>query len=83
MAGGYEKFRKTFKMVIGMSPGKYLIYQRVNKAQQLLIAHDEFNIAGIAEELGYKNIYQFSQQFKKYTGYSPTKFRKDHVSDFG
>ncbi|VGO18652.1 helix-turn-helix domain-containing protein [Pontiella sulfatireligans] len=73
---GYEKFRKTFKAITGMSPGKYYIRQRINKAQHLLVTHREKNIEGIAIELGYTDVYQFSAQFRKYTGTSPKKFRQ-------
>lgn len=78
---GYEKFRKTFKLVIGMSPGKYVISQKINKARQLLIVDGDMNIEEIAAKLGYNNIYQFSSQFKKYTGISPKNFREEHSGD--
>jgi AraC-like DNA-binding protein len=73
---GYEKFRKTFKSITGMSPGKFFIRQRINKAQHLLVTHREMNIEGVAGELGYTDVYQFSAQFRKYAGTSPQKFRQ-------
>jgi len=33
----------------------------------------------IAATVGFPDIYQFSQQFKKTFGMSPTKYRKQHL----
>lgn len=72
---GYESFRKNFKRVTGLSPGKYIIRRRIDKACQVLLMSDD-SIGKIAEELGYKSPYELSSQFKDLTGISPREYRQ-------
>jgi AraC-like DNA-binding protein len=71
---GYEKFRKLFFERMGISPGKYRIRRRIDIACQMLNASPQ-NIETISAELGYSSPYDFSSQFKKYMGVSPSRFR--------
>jgi AraC-like DNA-binding protein len=73
-ACGYEKFRKLFFEKIGISPGKYRIRRRIDTACQMLNASPK-SIGAISSELGYSSPYDFSSQFKKYMGVSPSRFR--------
>ncbi len=61
---GYEKFRKLFTSHYNISPGNYIIHQRINKSQRML-SHGELSIKEIAYRLGYVDAYTFSKQFKK------------------
>lgn len=72
---GYENFRKIFKASIGISPMQYLINYRINTAKSLLI-EDNLTINEIAAYLGFNDAFFFSNQFKKYTGYTPNAFKK-------
>ena len=67
-------FCAEFKKYIGVSPIEYHIRIRLQQAKYLLY---DFNlsIAEIAERLGYSDIYQFSKQFKKHFGSSPSSLR--------
>lgn len=71
---GYESFRKKFKSRIGLSPVQYIIRRRVDTACQILRSTDH-TIGEIANDLGYKNQYEFSSQFKKITGISPNRYK--------
>lgn len=71
----YEHFRKVFKDKIGISPHTYLITRRIDRAKALL-QNSEKSIAEIASELGYNDYFSFTRQFRKYTGKSPSDFRK-------
>lgn len=73
---GYENFRKIFKERTGISPLQYMIDYRINTAKSLLI-DDKLSINEIAAYLGYNDVFFFSNQFKKYTGYTPNAFRKN------
>lgn len=73
-AVGYESFRKSFRRVTGLSPGKYIIRRRIDMACHLLFMSDK-SIKEIAEDLGYKSQYEFSSQFKELTGLSPRNYR--------
>ncbi len=64
-----RKFFDTFKM----SPKKYLISERMKKAEQLLKL--DKSPTEIYYEVGYENLSSFSLEFKKYFGLSPKYFQ--------
>lgn len=70
---GYESFRKQFTRETGMPPNQYRIRRRIDAAIAMLGQRD-IGIAGIAWKLGYASQFEFSTQFKKHTGYSPSHF---------
>ena len=69
---------KTFKKVYGISPKGYLNQLKYNEAKYLL-HQPNITITEIAEMIGYQNASHFSRQFKKWSGYSPSQFRKIDV----
>lgn len=71
-------FRKLFKEAMGVSPINYIFSVKMNKAQKMLNS-DYSSITDIAYSLGYNNVYEFSRDFKKYAGISPSKFAKQHI----
>ncbi len=73
----YERFRKVFRELMGVSPGEYRIRRRIDRARALLQTRD-LPIKAVAEELGYPNPYAFSAQFKQLVGESPEAFRRRH-----
>lgn len=76
----YERFRKIFKEVMGISPGDYRIRCRIQYAQNLLVDRKK-NVNEIADQLGYSDVFTFSKQFKKIVGHSPEKFVKKIYSE--
>ncbi len=68
-------FCRMFKQSTGMSPHRYLMQQRVEKAKQLL-RKPEGKVTDIAEDCGFANHSHFAKYFRRYTGVSPTQFRK-------
>ena len=76
---GYESFRKVFTKQMGISPGRYRVRRRIDTACQMLM-DSGMNISEIAAELGYLSGYEFSSQFKKFTGVSPKNFRAKKIS---
>ncbi|WP_375753550.1 AraC family transcriptional regulator [Vibrio sp. HN007] len=72
---GYEKFRKTFKKHLGVSPREYLIRKRMNEACRLLRATN-LRISEISTKLGYASQYEFSNQFNKYFSVAPKHYRE-------
>jgi len=67
-------FCRTFKKRIGMSPKKFMTYIRMKAAKELL--KKDMSISIIAAEVGYNDISSFIEQFKKYTGMTPSAFKK-------
>lgn len=74
----YSRLRSIFRKHMGVSPGTYKIQRRIDHACTLL-ATSTSSIQQIAAELGYNDQFAFSAQFKKVTGITPNKFRKDFI----
>jgi len=72
-----DYFGALFKSVIGMSPHRYALTQRIEHAKSLL-RETALSVGEIAESLGYANIYYFSRQFSLRTGLSPSAYRERH-----
>ncbi|MBQ8357666.1 MAG: helix-turn-helix transcriptional regulator [Clostridia bacterium] len=68
-------FRKLFAEIMGVSPIAYIHSLRIKKAKEMLQS-DYGSITDIALSLGYPNIYDFSRDFKKHTGVSPSHYLK-------
>lgn len=68
-------FSELFKDRVGMSPQKYLIHLRLERAAELLTVYGESpTTASIS--VGYPDIYHFSKIFKQYFGVSPRIYQK-------
>lgn len=66
--------RRIFQAEVGMSPKKYLMTQRMNRAKSLLNAgYDPVNV--IAEKVGFRDAKNFATAFKKQFGYPPSMQR--------
>ena len=69
-------FSKLFKRETGLSFSVYLNARKVQKAMILLKESDR-SVNDISDALGFTRLSYFSQTFKKYTGYAPTKYRTE------
>ena len=67
-------FRNIFKEIYGMSPVKYIMDKRLEKATELLF-YSNLNVNEIADQLGYNSTIYFDKIFKKKYGISPTEYR--------
>ena len=68
-------FRRLFTQYMGVSPQKYLINLKINRAKELLAIG--LSIADVAEQSGFTDFCYFSRIFKNYTGMTPVKYRKN------
>lgn len=70
---------RIFQKYLQISPHQYLVRLRMKRACQML-ASEEFSIKEIAMLAGYPNALNFSTEFRRMTGCSPTQFRtqKNH-----
>jgi len=66
-------FRKLFSSVVGVSPIVYARRLRIEKAKEMLRS-DYGTLSDVAQSLGYASLYDFSRDFKKHTGVSPSKY---------
>lgn len=69
-----KRFITLFKQSVGMSPGQYIVQQKMQKATSLLCDTDK-KLVEIATYLGYADQYSFSRAFKQYYKKSPLAFR--------
>ena len=60
---------------MNVPPHEYVLQSRVAEARRLLAEGDD-PIKTIAARLGYRDVYFFSRQFKRFTGVPPALFRK-------
>lgn len=67
-------FSERFRRQTGQSPMAYFIQQRMRLACRLLDLSDK-PVKTVALEIGYRDPYYFSRQFKKYMGIAPEKYR--------
>jgi AraC-like DNA-binding protein len=65
-------FHHNFKSVTLVSPIQYLKSVRLHKARQLMV-QDGLNVGVAAGKVGYESASQFSREFKRYFGASPSE----------
>ena len=68
-------FKRDFKTTYGVSPGKWLIEQRLKYAKMRLLTTEE-NINDIAFHSGFETTSHFIRCFKKQFGLPPLQFRQ-------
>lgn len=73
MAMGRTKFYGKVKELTGMSPNKYLMQQRMQKAADLL-ADGELNVAEVSYRVGIQDPSYFNKCFKAQFGVAPSKY---------
>lgn len=66
-----SSFHHNFKAVTSSSPLQYLKRIRLHKARALMLQGDH-NASAAAARVGYSSLSQFSREFKRYFGASPT-----------
>ncbi|WP_076419336.1 AraC family transcriptional regulator [Colwellia sp. UCD-KL20] len=71
----HRLFQKRFTR----SPIQHLIFLRMERAKYLL-KNTTWSIEQIAEQVGYKDVFNFSKRFKKSIGLPPGLFRKTDVA---
>lgn len=70
-----NRFIISFKQVMGITPGKYIISKRI-AAASTLIAENRMKITEIAFECGFNSTANFNKAFLNITGMTPSEMRK-------
>lgn len=67
-------FCRIFKRATGISPHKYVMKARLERAQELL-ANSEMPIAQVADALGFNSQSHFTRAFRGFAGQTPSSWR--------
>ncbi len=70
-----DHFTRVFRSLLGISPCEYIIRKRIEKSQLLLLSTN-LTHAQIIDDTNFKSASYFSRIFKKYTSFTPAKYRK-------
>jgi AraC family transcriptional regulator len=72
-------FCHVFKRATGISPHKYVMKARLDKAQQMLV-QTELGLAALSEATGFASQSHFSRAFRTWYGMTPSEFRRQEQS---
>lgn len=75
----YTSMSRLFSQVEGLTIEKYITKQKTERVKELLL-YDQLTLSQIAFDLQYSSVAYLSAQFKKETGMTPSKFKKNHES---
>jgi len=77
-------FCRIFKKIIGMSPMRFVIFMRIQKAKDLLRTNN-LTISKVSTEVGFNDISNFNRYFKQFTKVTPSAYkrlvRKHHLME--
>lgn len=75
MGYSYQYLSNLYSSLESHTIENYIITQRIEKAKELLV-YNQLTLSEISYRLGYSSVQHLSSQFKKVTGFTPTKFKK-------
>lgn len=68
-----SKLKKIFKQVFGHSVYQYVLYNRMEKAKELLESN-QYNVSEVGGLVGYSNLAHFAKAFKKQYAVAPKQY---------
>lgn len=71
----YTYLANLFSEVKSITIEKFYLTHKIEKVKELIV-YDELNLTEIAFKMNYSSVSHLSNQFKKYTGLTPTHFKK-------
>lgn len=71
----YTYLSNVFSEENNLSIERFYLTHKIEKVKEMII-YGEFNISEIAWKTNYSSVAHLSNQFKKYTGLTPTQFKK-------
>lgn len=75
-----SRFKTRFKREVGMPPGSWIARRRVDAAKERLRT-TSYSITRIAFDLGFSSSQYFATVFRRYTGASPSAWRREQTRD--
>ncbi len=71
----YTYLANLFSEVKGITIERFYLTHKIERVKELIV-YDELNLTEIAYKLHYSSVAHLSNQFKKYTGLTPSHFKK-------
>lgn len=71
----YSYLANLFTEVKGTTIEKFYLTHKIEKVKELIV-YDELNLTEIAYKMHYSSVAHLSNQFKKFTGLTPSHFKK-------
>jgi len=71
----YTYLANLFSEMNGVTIEKFYLTHKIEKVKEMIV-YDEFNLTEIAYKMHFSSVSHLSNQFKKYTGLTPTQFRR-------
>jgi AraC-like DNA-binding protein len=71
----YTYLASLFSEVKGITIEKFYLTHKIEKVKELIV-YDELNLTEIAFKMHYSSVAHLSNQFKKFTGLTPSHFKK-------
>jgi AraC family transcriptional regulator len=78
----YNHLSKVFKSSENISIEKYFLKLKIEKIKEYL-SYDELSVKEISYKLNYNSVSHLSNHFKKATGFSPSKYKKNKFKRVG
>lgn len=75
-----SRFKQRFRSEVGFTPISYATNLKIAGAKELL-RHGQDEVTDIASQLGFSSAQYFSFVFRKYTGMSPSEYRRHQAPD--
>ncbi len=75
---GRSTLRRQYRQAAGRSLHDYLLHRRVAAACELL-SRTDMPLKTVADELGYRDVYFFSRQFRALVGLPPAAYRRSRI----
>jgi AraC-like DNA-binding protein len=72
-----KQVRRHFRDALGMSPRRYLLQYRIQKAQEQ-IEYSNYSLKEIADRVGFKTIHHFTRAFHESCGETPGGWRSKY-----
>jgi YesN/AraC family two-component response regulator len=69
-------FCRLFKHHTGLSPKKFIVSRRIERAKELLNRKEDMNVSLVAMEVGFNDVSYFIRAFRKMTGTTPARLKK-------
>lgn len=69
-------FTNLFKKSTGFSPYQYILHRRVHRAR-FLLENTNLSVLDVSLDLGFQHQNNFTRAFRRITGMTPTRFRRD------